>query len=376
MKKFLHILVFLITALLLLLSCDTKKKFTPSEATNSIVGTDLKEWLETAPFNGLWDPTANSDGDYVLTNVDQVFPFIEKYKDATGSFTLHAVNSEIIHKKHTTVFKDNTYGECVVHASLLYDHQPLFMPSGMSVGSNIAFDGINNLNQRYYADLKETKVADIQPDEKSILYWINANNTRYISGFYQKDQLVFQFAFPFKDSISSIEKIKDLNTTMRLHVPRWQSLTTDQLVINNEPISFWKDPFVGLYRERFLPQLELNLRHTDYEEISSNDDGYDYAFAKAELSSTLSIKTSSSSLKKLDFIARMEGLKHDVVYNEYEDPVFMTIDQITESSRTIVAQTYFKDDQILEIKVTLPAGDENAHKEFMDILRFIRIRKY
>jgi len=375
MKQFLHILVFLIAAQLLL-SCDTKKKFTPIETTNSIVGTDLKEWLETAPFNGLWDPTATSDGDYVLTNVDQVFPFIEKYKDATGSFTLHAVNSEIIHEKHTTVFKDHTYGECVVHASLLYDYQPLFMPSGMSVESNIAFDGINNLNQRYYADLKETKAVDIQPNEKSILYWISANNTRYISGFYQKDQLVFQFAFPFKDSISSIEKIKDLNTTMRLHVPLWQSVTTDQLVINNEPISFWKDPFVGLYNERFIPNLQLKLRDTEYKEIPSSDDGYDYAFAKAELFSTLSFKTSSSALNKLDFIVRMEDLKHDVVYNEYEDPVFITIDQITETSRTIVAQTSFKDDQILEIKATLPANDDNAHKEFMNILRFIRIRKY
>lgn len=353
-------------------SCDSKKDLEPSIAVQQIVGDDLQSWLASAPFDNLWDPAKNNEGAYVMTNIDQVFPFIGKYKDAAGSFGLMAANSELVYDKKTTVFKDTNFGESVVHAILLYDYQPLYLPSGMSEGSNIIFDGTTNLNQRYYADLQETKSINVQPKEKAILYWISSNNARYLSGFYQKDQLAFQFAFPFKDTFTSINKIKQINTQMKLNVTPWASLTKEQLAINNNPISFWKDPFVGLYREKFLPNLQLKLKDTDYEIKTDKVDGYDYAFAKAQPTSTLYIKTITTDLTNLDYQNQMESKNYEIVHNEYQDPIYIIEDSLT----TIKARTYFKDEKILELSATFVKIDKTTKEEFLIILRYIRIKKY
>ncbi len=365
--------VFLIViSIWLYTGCDTKKDLQPTPAVARIVGDDLKTWLESAPFENLWDPTKNGDGNYVITNVDQVFPFIGKYKNTTGSYKLTSPSHDFLYDKKTVVFKDPTYGESVFHGALFYDYEPLFLRSSMSEGSNIAFDGMNNLNQRYYASLQETKSAVITPSEKAILYWINSNNTLYLSGFYQKDQLALQFAFPFKDTVTSIQKIQEINKTMRLDISSWNSLTPSDLAINEEPISFWRDPFVGLYHEKFLPNLQLKLKDTDYTEIKKDKDGYDYAFAKAKFTSTIRIKTIPTALNNLDFTATMDDAGYEVIHTEYDDPVYL----INDKKNSITAQTYFKNDQILEIHATIDVNDSNGRKELIEILEFIKIKKY
>lgn len=366
------LLLFSLFFIATITSCDSKKDFAPSNAVQQIVGDDLQSWLASAPFNTLWDPAKDTNGSYVLTNIDQVFPFIGKYKDAAGSFSLTATNSELVYDKKTVVFKDTNFGESVVHGILLYDYQPLYLPSRMSEGSNIVFDGATTLDQRYYSDLQETNSVNVQPKEKAILYWIQSNNTRYLSGFYQKDQLAFQFAFPYKDTLTSINKIKQINTEMQLHVPQWASLTKQQLAINHSPISFWKDPFVGLYQEQFLPNLQLKLKDTDYKITTEKLDGYDYAFAKAHPTSSLYIKTIPTDLTSLDYQNQMESKNYEIITNEYQDPVYI----IEDGPTTIKARTYFKDQKLLEISAFYAKNDTIAKEEFINILQYIRIKKY
>jgi hypothetical protein len=363
-----------------LIACQSDRPFEPTDEVAALVGDDLKEWLLTAPFDNYWDPQADVDGDYVFTNVKQVFPFVGNYYDAVDKYD-RAINlkDQPVFEEYTMVFKDKFWGESVIHGTLMYKPDDLYLARSYSQSGDVIFDGINNIGNRYNATLAETQSYRKDDEYTAGLYWVRSNGQRYLSGFYQKDHLIMQFGFPVKDTLQSIAKVKEINSKMGLNINEWKNLQPADLTVNKEPVSFWKDPYRGIYITAFLPELKLKLKDTKFVEqnpVKINGVAYQYGFVTPDNHRFMGIRKLHTELNKEDFEEKMESIDLSITTNRFGKKLFTIAEESQQNKTIIKVYTYFKNNQYFEIAGQFPSDDKVAHKEFSEILKTIKINIY
>lgn len=224
-------------ACLVLVSCERKPEWNAEIV--KLTNKDIQSWLKTAPFEGLWDPYANvSSDEYVFTNVQSVFPFMGSYKNSGDSLN----EKEDIYSKDFYVFKDPDYGQSFVHATLLYESEPLYLESSYRESANIIFSGAASAGQYTSSSLEETTILAENKQYRTGVYWVYQNRNYFLMGFYQKDNLVFQVALPcsLKEASKGLNKLKEVSKVLNLNIEEWKNATVKDLRKTHKTSSFWK----------------------------------------------------------------------------------------------------------------------------------------
>jgi len=373
MKK--HLILFL----LLLLNCHNKKPFEWTDDLKPITGTNLKQWIEKSPFDNLWNSHKNNNDNIVIDNRNQVFPFMGKFKNENNNFKNYKTNGDI-YKEETALFNDSQFGESFVYAALLYNSQELFLQPALSEMGNVAFSGANAINKRYYANLSETKIYNKNKTYKTAIYWVDANRKKYLFGFYQRGQLVFQFGFPcnMNNRSEGLKKIKEINQSLNLNVKEWANAQETDLNINNTPQSFWENPFIGIYHNKYtLPDVQVKTKNTGLKKLNKNlsyQKGVDYVFAHKNKQLLISFKRETTTVTAQEFVNKFKHGKQIITNNK--DQLFITNEEVKNGQVIMDIETYFKNTSILKIQISYPENDNKAKEQLLDILNNLKIQKF
>ncbi|SHI86455.1 hypothetical protein [Pseudozobellia thermophila] len=226
---------FFFVTTLSFISCNTKKPLEWDDDVAQLTNKNLKAWLRKAPFDNEW--IIDNDGDaYVFTNLDQVFPFMGKFK----GFEKTNKENPPVYDEQSVIFKDSVWGESFMYGMLLYQPQELFLKDYYRESGNVIFSGADALNETYRASLYETYLYEENDQYKAVVYWVNSNHTMYLFGFYQQGQLVFETGFPCpkENQMEGLEKLKQINTALGLNIKAWENATINDLQVNPNAKSF------------------------------------------------------------------------------------------------------------------------------------------
>src|SRR5690606_26732826 len=136
---------------------------------------------------------------------------------------------------------------------------------------NILFGGVDAGMDRHTASLRETAVFSHSDANKAACYWAATAGGSYLLGFFQQGNLVFETAIPLRgtDTLATLDKLKEVNDKLGLHVPAWQQATVAQLAATDTRETFWKDPFAGIYLETatLMARVQLKVKDTPFQEV-------------------------------------------------------------------------------------------------------------
>lgn len=183
------------------------------------------------------------------------------------------------------------------------------MRSSFSKSGNIIIDGIAGANNYNYASLDETHLVSNTTDSKSAVYWVRGNNKSYLMGFYQRDELVFQVAFPCtrNEKAKGLNKLQEIANALNIKNPVWQTQEPQVLTVNSNPVSFWKDPYEKLYmRLGIMPALQVKLKNTLFEDLDFRENSvfsgtYRVDTTKENEDYTLDIAQEKTTLSALEW---------------------------------------------------------------------------
>ncbi len=359
------------------------------ETVEQITNRDLLGWLKDAPFNGLYYPLdeQSGKGKLVFTNSKQVFPFMGKFKNSDRELYTSRSMGEV-YQEDFVVYKDPEFGELFLYAILTFEPEELFVSELAMESGSVVFSGMNSINESYSAALKETQVFSHNDQYKTAIYIANKDYARssYLFAIYQTANLALQVGIPItaENTDQVIAKLKEISQTMALNVAEWENLNAEDLAINDNPQSFWMDPYYGIVIKRYmlgLPDVYLKLALSPFQamnDIAAREHGSDYYFAydgkHGEVALGLSVK--QTALSKQDYFSQ-----HAPGTNEYpvntsfadeEHKVF--VEQKNESNIvTGTAETYFKDNQLLQFDYSYPIADKDAARHVETVLSNIKI---
>lgn len=375
MKYFTYSFLFLS-----LLSCDNELTFNWNPEVKTIVNGDIANWLKKAPFTGIWDPNNNKEGNVYFTNTKEVFPFIGEFKNEDDNLILVNKKAKPFYKEQITVFKDNIWGESVVYTGLLYKTEEVFISPSYSKGANIITGGIQNLNQRNYASLAETQIISNTPTHKTGVYWVTVNNKYYLMGFYQKDQLIFQVAFPctLQQKEKGLEQLAKVSKKMGINVSEWENASIEKLTITQKPISYWKDPFKKVFPTGFSHSLKIKLKGTPFEdEVSfhTKEGSIEYRVTdKFKNKYVLTINQEKTEMTSLAFSESPDAVTFDNTAN-YNRAFHITTKEVN-GVTTQTAKTYFKDNKLFVFNYSYPTLNVENEKVLESILGTIKVKVY
>jgi len=306
-----------------------------------------------------------------------VFPFMGEFKNEDDNLILVNKKAKPFYKEQFKVFKDDTWGESVVYAGLLYKTEEVFMSPSYSKGANILVDGIQNLNQRNYAGLVETQIISNTKSYKTGVYWVTANNKDYLMGFYQRDQLIFQVAFPctLQQKEKGLQQLATISRKMGLNISEWENAAVEKLTINEKPISYWKDPFEKVFSTGFSHSLKIKLKGTLFEDqvaFQKKEDNIEYRVLN-ELNNeyVLTISQEITEMTQLDFSKSPDASKFENTAN-YNRAFHITTKELN-GIKTQTVKTYYKDNTLFVFKYSYPTSDIENTKALEHILGTIKV---
>ncbi len=373
----------LLISALFLVGCKKNRDFQWTSELAIVEGKDLTKWLSKVPLSGKWDLQADSSNNLVFSNQEQVFPFLGKVVNEEGTFNERnekGVGAEVFMKK-SIFFQKQQKGDAFAHAIILYEPKEFYLKSFVSTTGNVIFSGVDAINESYTASLNETHVFENNDDYKTGIYWVSNNYNTYLFGHYQRGKLIFQIAFPClkEEAKKGLAILKQTSTSLNLNIPEWDRASVDDLQINQQPVGFWKDPFVGLYIENFLPKLKVKIKKLPFKSqlISlTKAKGVDFYYAYSnELGNyDLSFTSKSTSLNQVDFesskrknpFLTLKRGGRKLFYEETSTPDKTVID----------AEVFFRNSKTLIIKAGFPSRDTIAKIQVFDILRSLQISVY
>lgn len=371
-----------ILSIIFLVSCNNGPTFTWNPEVKEIISGDLDNWLKAAPFEGLWDPNDNNEGKVYITNTREVYPFMGELINKNDNLLYSNEKYKPFHKEQFKVYKDDIWGESVVYAGLLYEPEELFMRKSYSKSANMLVDGMASMNSRNYASLEETVLYANTPSYKTAVYWVDGNNKTYLMGFYQKDQLAFQVAFPCSqnEKEKGIKQLQRIAQEMNLDIPAWKTATANDLEVDESGKSFWKDPYKSLfYTVSMMSPLKINVEETIFEGEEIEGDrmgttGHSITHRKGNKTYTLDITKESTEMSQLQFHESEKSKILKGADNRERKYIFETTQEGGTTTKT--AKTYYKDNTLFVITYTYPTGDE-ANSDVLDsILRITKINSY
>lgn len=232
MKTNNYILLFMA---FIMVSCNSKKPLEWNDDIAKLTNKDLKGWLRKAPFKNEWNIEKNDD-EIVFTNLDQVFPFMGKFK----KFDKTPKDTKPVYQEENIVFQDDEWGDSFMYGMLLYQPEELFLKETYRESGNVIFSGTNAIHESYTASLSETYLYEKNENYKAVVYWVRCNYKSYLFGYYQQGQLVVEFGFPCNrnNQKEGLQKLKEINHALGLNIDMWEKATTENLQINPRPFSF------------------------------------------------------------------------------------------------------------------------------------------
>ncbi|MEM7549694.1 MAG: hypothetical protein AAF363_08470 [Bacteroidota bacterium] len=373
-----------IILILLLIGCKNERAFEWSEELEQMTGKDLKEWVEKSPFSGQLNETEDDKNKIVIDNRNQVFPLLGKFINENDNFRDYIGRNGDLYQKEVLLYEDLQFGTSFVYTALMYGPEELFLKDYYSEMGSVAFSGQNAINEHYSAKLSETNLFEKNDKYKTAIYWVNTNNKTYLSGFYQEGKLVFQFGFPCStdEKLKGIEKIKEISRALNLNVKEWNEATKEKLKLNDNPQSFWENPYLGIYLSEYtIPEVRVKIRNTAFKELASkysDEKGVDYLFAYENDNQeyTISFKRDQSTLNEKQYESTFAGSKFISLNDLPSGKLFITKEEIVDGRVTTNTETYFKNNSILKIQINYPEKDLKAQEQLLDILGNLKISKF
>lgn len=377
MKKILRRIYFflfvILTGWMAVISCQSNshgnKQFVWDVDVRELTGGDLGHWLRKVPLNN--EINKNEDGRIVLTNSRQVFPFMGRYYNAEEELKRGYGTGEGIYTERVLLFKDSTWGDLFVHATLLYDHQEVFLNDKYFRMGDPFFGGIESATEMHRSSLVETSVTGQHPKYKTGFYWVLANDRNYLMGFYQQGQLVFESVVPLldDDTLATLNKLKEIGNSLGLQIKEWENADVAHLHEVAQPTTFWQDPFLGLYPDALIDAVYLKIKDTDFGQDKKARKG-DYFFSYRSKGGEVTLYTvmqqtelSKEAFNKANRKMDCYTYRYDTIFYE-EHPKGDYVDG--------TAKTYFNGHQYLEIHFSYPSSDEKAKKQVHGVLSKVR----
>lgn len=367
---------------IVLASCGQSRDVELPEDIKQITNGDLDAWLKQAPFEGLWDPSADKkENTIVITNLHQVFPFIGKLKNADDDNKNRTSSDGDLHEEAWQVFKDPKWGEVVTYAQLAYDPEELFLSPSYSEMGNPVFSGNQDIELSYSGNLKATQVIDHKGSTKTGIYWVNSNMQTYLMGFYQNQNLVFEVAFPCKtdNKASCLEKLKDINKKLKLNVKSWENASVDMLETTNSKDSFWQNPYISIFPDQYeIPSIEIKIRYSDFTlqnlNVPQQNAAYLFSYKNDYGLHSLGFNKEKSARSRAEFEKAHEG-------QDFIEAGKLAVKlYLSESEKGdihyIQATAYMKDKQELKVNASYPVKDPEARNEIMDIFNHLKIAQF
>lgn len=225
--------ISLLFIIVLITACSDKKPLQWEEDVAKLTGKNLSLWLRNAPFDNQFQ-TQSSKNQLVITNFEQVFPFMGNFKN----FNL-AREEEKVYQQTELVYEDSHWGNSFVYGLLMYEPINLELDHFYSVSGNPVFSGTDSINERYTASLYKTQLQENNDSYNAAVYLVNSGYREFLFGFYQRGQLVVEFGFQIndKDPEEVIKHLKKINSALKLNVPKWASASEDQLMPPQRKVS-------------------------------------------------------------------------------------------------------------------------------------------
>lgn len=364
---------------LFLVGCD-KKAPEISEEIKLIIGDDLKSWISNSPFDGKFN-LESDDEDYIqFDNREQVWPFMGKFNNENDDL---GNTYDYSYKREVAIYKDPKWGNSFVYSELLYKQQELFVEKSYSVSGNVLLSGMSAIHDSYSADLSETKLVVNNSDYKTAIYWVQSNHQLYLSGFFQKQNLIFQFGFPCsKDDIAKgINKIKEINKALNLNIEEWSHLTEDDLAVNKTAQSFWKDPYyyAAYYSYRNIPELSIKISNTNFVRFHHSPTykaDYIFGYKHAPQKYQLTFKGRETSISEDQFKKEHKAFKSITTNGISSNILYITSEKVVDSLVMTEAEVYYKQGNILKISSRYPKEDLHAKEQLSDILINLRVHSF
>lgn len=364
--------------LMVLISCNQEnhvtKKFVWDEDVKALTGGNLQAWLQKAPFDNEF---GKGDGkNIVITNAEQVFPFMGRYYNAIEELKKGLSNSSdtVIFRETKKLFRDSEWGDVFLHATLLYDNPEVFLKDRYLKTGNPFFGGAEAVTNMHESSLYETSVFAKHPDYKTGIYWVSANYKRYLLGFHQKGQLVFETVVPLiGDTLATLNKLKEINRSLGLNIGEWEKAETADLKRVEKPTTFWQDPFTGIYSNRFTHDVYLKTKDTPFvqdDKARKGDYYFSYPLDDAEV--FLYTVMQQTDLNKEEFNKANKKTKK---YRHWYNDIFYT-EQSENGDVRGIAKAYFMGNQYLEIHYGYPENEEEAKQQVHSVLRYIKMLNY
>jgi len=372
--------VIILSLLLIIAACDKKEEraFIWDQEIANLTQNDLEKWLLNAPFKNEMSSNRSSENRIIFTNVSEVFPFYKQLYNDNGDINNYTLNNDI-YQDEALLYKDPEWGDVLVYGALLYDNEELFLKRLNSTSGSPLFSGPQAINQWYSADLMETKLVNKTSSYKTAVYWIERNRRQgVLLGFYQKRQLVVQIALPCEvnNKEKCLNKLKEFNASLNLNATEWHNASLEDLMINPKPLTFWIDPYETIYDKNYH-WLKLKIARTNfslYKYGYANRKGVDLLYGYKGEHGTAEITTKLVPTR----------LAMEEYFKQAQAPI--TIKAKSDSRKIFIteksaggnvsgkAETYFADNQLLEITYQFPNQDHQVKMWIKDMLTNIIIR--
>ncbi|WP_138090301.1 hypothetical protein [Sphingobacterium daejeonense] len=195
-------------------------------------------------------------------------------------------------------------------------------------------------------------------------------------GFYQQGQLVFEAVVPLlgTDTAAAINKLGEINKNLNLNIPEWENVSSSALRVNDEPKTFWNDPYVGLYMNEYtMDQVYLKTKNTKLE-LSNQKEKGDYYFSYQAPQGLVELYTELKPITKNETDFNKANANQSKYLNGLQQIFYE--EQSSGNFVQGIAKTYTKDNKYLELYYSFPEKDEEVRKTIHEILKYLKIFKY
>lgn len=376
--KYLYILILLPLALN---SCDSKRPLEWNDEIADITNKNLDEWLRKSPFTNEWIADEDPDDDYVvLTNHKLVFPMLGEFKNEDDDLIGLFRDSSDFYNEKFVLYKDSVWGDSYVFATLMYEYQPLYKERYHRNSQIIGGSQSNSV------ELLETNIAAVNDEYRTAIYWVETGfDITHLHAFYQRDQLVFEMAFPCteKEAHQGLNFIKETGDKLGLSIPEWIEADTSMLkeveFANRKTI--WRNYYVKMYNRQHLSRLKIKIEQTPYRKqymSRARKEGVDmlWGYENDFGIHKIGVVTKKLSTNQVEFEASKAGhrsveLRKDnknrkVFYQQAEDDGMITGS----------AEMFFLEGEKLMLLYTYPKSDSEAFTYIMDIFINLKVNDY
>ena len=359
---------------------NAKPPFTLEAPAETVTDGDLEALLATAPFENPFNE--ENHGRISITNIPQVFPFAGKYYGTYGRLIDYGPYAEV-YERHLRAFEDPRFGNAFVQASLLYGDGPVALPKRMSEGANVIIEGVDQLDRRHSATAHPTGLRDSTAAYRADVFWVDANRERFLTGLYQRGQLVVDFGFPCPDTVACLRQLAAINAELGLGVSTWGRASAADLRVDPSADPFWSDPEVELLRNpgTFFGRVRLPLKLLGFTEINPSQSQTelfqkaDQVFQAKRAGRVYEFAASARPMEDTyeTFDAAMQSAGYEPLRPVVLRPIYKTGTAVKDGTTTVTWKAYLDEGELVEFRGAYPSDAAEFEDRLGEVMRRGRI---